>query len=94
MIRCSSSPRNSSRYPSWGEMFQDRDEISDLRIAYVNNREIDMNKKSLSKKRVFEEKSNTLSSKPQNLRSLLNQVDQCGVANIPSETVYQYLCEE
>lgn len=45
-------------------MFQDRDEISDLRIAYVNNREIDMNKKSLSKKRVFKEKSNTLSSKP------------------------------
>lgn len=34
-------------------MFQDRDEISDLRIAYVNNREIDMNKKSLSKKRVI-----------------------------------------
>lgn len=69
-------------------MFQDRDEISDLRIAYVNNREIDMNKKSLSKK------SNTLSLKPKNLRSSLNQVDQCGVANIPSETVYQYLCKE
>lgn len=75
-------------------MFQDRDEISDLRIAYVNNREIDINKKSLSKKRVFKEKSNALSLKPQNLRSSLNQVDQCGVANIPSETVYQYLCEE